>query len=327
MPKRYPRPPGQRITYTPLETAQYVSRKARVQRGLTLRPERRQAHPEGWHLFFRSRRGPALYGGCHRVTARRYQGDSSGGSGSSNNGLPPCPPPGTALFYTWSFVDLGYDIGLDLKNEPWALVPGTIPYWMAQATAFDPVLYPSLDFGGYEMVSFESDGVYYDHLIIDRAWPDSQGDQISLVSQFFLDSSTPNRPATSPAFDNNYPNAPWRLISVTGDDFTSTSDQGFENDTYCDPGGGQPPLPPGYIAGQGPWAYTCSCPDHSHSETPYQVPTYPSQRRSRSWPATRPPFPCKHMIAAALAIADQGSVQQWSQEAEGDLGEGAVRRE
>jgi hypothetical protein len=33
------------------------------------------------------------------------------------------------------------------------------------------------------------------------------------------------------------------------------------------------------------------------------------------------------MIAAALAIADQGSVQQWSQEAEGDMGEGAVRRE
>jgi hypothetical protein len=33
------------------------------------------------------------------------------------------------------------------------------------------------------------------------------------------------------------------------------------------------------------------------------------------------------MIAAALAIADQGSVQKWSQEAEGDMGEGAVRRE
>jgi hypothetical protein len=140
------------------------------------------------------------------------------------------------LSYTWSFVDLGYDVGMALRNEPWALVPGTIAYWMAQATAFDPVLYPSLDFGGYEMVGFASDGVYYDHLIIDRAWPDSQGDSISLVSQFFLDSSSPTRPATSTAFDNNYPNAPWRLVSVTGNGFTSTSDQGFEDDIYCDDG-------------------------------------------------------------------------------------------
>jgi hypothetical protein len=284
-----------------------------VQRGLTLRPERRQGHPGGWHLFFRSARGPALYGGCHRVTAQRYQEDSTGG-----NGLPPCPPAGTALSYTWSFVDLGYDIGLHLMQESWALVPGTIAYWMAQANAYDPILYPTLDFGGYQIVGFSDYGVGYDNLIIDRAWPDSQGDQISLLSQFFLISDTPTRPSTSTDFNDAYPNAPWRIISVTGLDFSSTSDQGFENDTYCDPGGG---LPPGYIPGQGPWAYTCSCPDHSHSETPYQVPTYPSQRRSRRWPATRPAFPCKHIIAAALAIADQGSVHQWSQEAEGDLGQ------
>ena len=67
-------------------------------------------------------------------------------------------------------------------------------------------------------------------------------------------------------------------------------------------------------------------PGYSHRETPYQVPTYPSQRRSRNWPATHPAFPCKHIIAAVLAIADQGSVQQWSQEAEGDMGEGARPR-
>ncbi len=317
MPKRFPRPPGQPITYTPLETAQYVSRKARVQRGLTLRPDRRQGHSGGWHLFFRSARGPALYGGCHRVTAQRYQEGSTGGSGG--NGLPPCPPAGTDLNYTWSFVDLGYDLGLHLVQESWALVPGTIPYWMAQAHAYDPILYPTLDYGGYQTASLSDYGVRYDDLIIDRAWPDSQGDGVSLVSQFFLISDTPTRPSPSTAFNNAYPNAPWRLVSVTGLDFSSTSDQGFENDTYCDPGGGNH-LPPGYIPGQGPWAYTCSCPDYSHSETPYQVPTYPSQRRSRNWPATRPPFPCKHIIAAALAIADQGSVQQWSQEAEGDLG-------
>ncbi|MFM7323509.1 MAG: hypothetical protein ACKO4L_01045, partial [Nodosilinea sp.] len=202
--------------------------------------------------------------------------------------------------------------------------PGTIAYWMAQAHAYDPILYPTLDYGGYEIVGFSDYGVGFDDLIIDRAWPDSQGDGISLLSQFVLTSSSPTRPSTSTDFNDAYPNAPWRLVSVTGADFSSSSGQGFENDTYCDPGDH---LPPGYIPGQGPWAYTCSCPDHSHSETPYQVPTYPSQRRSRNWPATRPPFPCKHIIAAALAIADQRSVQQWSQEAEGDMGEGAVRRE
>ena len=152
------------------------------------------------------------------------------------NGLPPCPPAGTPLSYTWSFVDLGYDIGLDLMQESWALAPGTIAYWVAQANAYDPVLYPTLDFGGYFMVGDSEYGVSYDHLIIDRAWPDSQGDQISLLSQFFLISDTPIRPSTSTAFNNAYPNAPWRLVSVTGLDFSSTSDQGFEDDIYCDDG-------------------------------------------------------------------------------------------
>ena len=57
-------------------------------------------------------------------------------------------------------------------------------------------------------------------------------------------SDTPTRPSTSTAFNNAYPNAPWRLVSVTGPDFSGSSDQGFENDTYCDPGGGDHlPLP------------------------------------------------------------------------------------
>jgi hypothetical protein len=152
------------------------------------------------------------------------------------SGLPPCPSPGTPLSYTWSFVQLGYDLGLHLVQESWALVPGTIAYWMAQAHAYDPILYPTLDFGGYETASFSDYGVSYDNLIIDREWPDSQGDQVSLLSQFFLTSSSPTRPSTSNDFNTAYPNAPWRIISVTGANFTSTSLQGFEDDIYCDDG-------------------------------------------------------------------------------------------
>ena len=37
-----------------------------------------------------------------------------------------------------------------------------------------------------------------------------------------------------------------------------------------------------------------------------------------------PPFPCK--IAAALAIADQGSLQQWGMEGSRDMGEGVGRK-
>ena len=150
--------------------------------------------------------------------------------------LPPCPSSGTPLSYTWSFVQLGYDLGLHLVQESWALVPGTIVYWIAQAHAYDPILYPTLDFGGYQTASFSDYGVFYDNLIIDREWPDSQGDQVSLLSQFFLTSSSPTRPSTSTAFNDTYPNAPWRLVSVTGANFSSTSDQGFENDIYCDDG-------------------------------------------------------------------------------------------
>ena len=61
------------------------------------------------------------------------------------SGLPPCPSPGTPLSYTWSFVQLGYDLGLQLVQESWALVRGTTAYWMAQAHAYDPSLYPTLD--------------------------------------------------------------------------------------------------------------------------------------------------------------------------------------
>jgi hypothetical protein len=133
-------------------------------------------------------------------------------------------------------VQLGYDLGLHLVQESWALVPGTTAYWMAQAHAYDPILYPSLDFGGYETASFSDYGVSYDNLILDREWPDSQGDSISLLSQFFLTSSSPTRPSTSNDFNTAYPNAPWRIISVTGANFTSTSFQGFEDDIYCDDG-------------------------------------------------------------------------------------------
>jgi hypothetical protein len=56
-------------------------------------------------------------------------------------------------------VQLGYDLGLQLVQESWALVPGTTAYWMAQAHAYDSILYPTLDFGGYETASFSDYGV------------------------------------------------------------------------------------------------------------------------------------------------------------------------
>ena len=39
------------------------------------------------------------------------------------SGLPPCPSPGTPLSYTWSFVQLGYDLGLHLIAGPWYPAP------------------------------------------------------------------------------------------------------------------------------------------------------------------------------------------------------------
>ncbi len=59
---------------------------------------------------------------------------------------------------------------------------------------------------------------------------------INLAFHPFAFDSRPTRPSTSTDFNTAYPNAPWRLVSVTGANFTSTSDQGFEDDIYCDDG-------------------------------------------------------------------------------------------
>ncbi|XGB42892.1 MAG: hypothetical protein LVS60_03490 [Nodosilinea sp. LVE1205-7] len=175
-------------------------------------------------------------------------------------------------------------------QESWALVPGTIAYWMAQANAYDPILYPTLDYGGYEMVGFSDYGVNYDNLIIDRAWPDSQGDQISLLSQFFLISDTPTRPSTSTAFNNAYPNAPWRLVSVTGADFSSSSDQGFENDTYCDPGGGNH-LPPAISLARAPGPTPVAAPTIAIAKPPTRCPPTPANGDRGTGPPPDPPSP------------------------------------
>jgi len=149
--------------------------------------------------------------------------------------LPDCPPPNTPLTYQWSFVELGFDLGTLLFNTPFALKGGTNNYWISQANASNPGLYPPPGFGGYSITSGSEYGVSYQHVVLDRSWPTSQGDQISIVTQFFLSASTPEIPLPSVDFRNAYPGAPWRLVSVTGNNFSSTSEEGFDNQVFCDP--------------------------------------------------------------------------------------------
>ncbi|MBE9113856.1 hypothetical protein IQ273_31280, partial [Nodosilinea sp. LEGE 07298] len=74
----YFRAPGAKVDYTKRETRNYVSRKARVSRGLNLMPTGRSRTAEGWRFFFASPRGPAADGGRWLVDLVRANSDGGG---------------------------------------------------------------------------------------------------------------------------------------------------------------------------------------------------------------------------------------------------------
>ena len=80
-------------------------------------------------------------------------------------------------------------------------------------------------------------------------------------------------------------------------------------------------VPAGYVRGtdNGQWAYSCTCPDYAANEGPYNIAIAPSHLLSRNWTRPRPEFPCKHIVAAALANGDMNAVLGWTSESLPDL--------
>ncbi|PZV02229.1 MAG: hypothetical protein DCF32_15295 [Leptolyngbya sp.] len=313
----YFRAPGAKVRYTGWETRNYVSRKARVSRGFHLSPTRRVrlASPEGnrtgdgWRLWFFSPRGPAADKGNWRVDVVRADGGGGGGGDGGGGGLPACPPAGTTLNYLW--VGWHYlDFNFTLPPPYYTTGSGSGQMPESVAASISP---PNT----YLFEDSYSDGPF---TYAPWYWTNDDGDMGWLGETVFYSSTDPN-PNLAALWnewkaDDRYVTPGFVLTQVAGDGFLAENPNGLPT-PYCDdgssplpdPGGGT--VPPGFLMGEGPWAYACSCPDFTGEEEPYKVATAPSHRRARSWGQIRPLSPCKHIVSSARALGDQKTLLNW----------------
>ncbi len=138
---RYFRKPGQKVIYTPQQTARYVSRLARSQRGMHISPISQKAISNGYEFKFFSPRGPASTQGHWIVTATEKDsgGGDGGGDGSHESGEGPVPGGqcvgtkyGVKFRYTYTFR--GYE---HIYTSIWYIGYGPIgrlTWWIHEPT-------------------------------------------------------------------------------------------------------------------------------------------------------------------------------------------------
>ena len=315
----YFRAPGATVTYTARQTRDYISRKARISRGLYLTPTRRDRTPEGWRFWFASTRGPAKDRGNWKVeTVRKPDADGGDGDGgdsgdsgdSGGAGLPDCPPPGTTLTYLW----VGWH-SLIFPPGPGVITSSGSGY-MTRAIAEDigsrysgGEVNPGGS-GSHGPFGFDEWGYFWDDGAV------FLGETITLVTTDASASPSSLWDTWKPDDRNATPG--FILIRVTGPDGFSVENAAGLSDPFCNDGSAPPPpppgpgpVPPGYIEGAGPWAYVCTCPDYTGVEPAYQNSYAPSTKRDRSFILARPTSPCKHIASAAKAVGDQKSLVSW----------------
>lgn len=313
------RAPGAKVSYTGYETRNYVSRKARVSRGYYISPTRRDRIGDGWRFWFFSPRGPAEDRGNWRVDVVRAEGDGDGDGGDDGGGdggggtLPACPPVGTALDHTWvGWHYLDFDFTLPPPYYTTGSGSGTMPQSVAQSIS-PPGSYVA-EGGGY------SEGPFF---YAPWYWYSDDGDSGWSGETVYYYGTNPNVDLAAEwaawKADDRYVTPGFVLTTVSGGDFYLNDPNGLPS-PYCDDGSTPPPdpdpggggtAPPGFLLGEGPWAYACSCPDYTGEESPYRVATAPSHRKARSWGQIRPESPCKHIVSAARALADQKTLVKW----------------
>ncbi|MBE9157889.1 hypothetical protein IQ265_13795 [Nodosilinea sp. LEGE 06152] len=118
MASKFFRAPGATVTYNAYQTREYVSRKARVSRGLFITPARRDRTPDGWRFWFPSPRGPASDRGNWKVDVVRFEEDDD-----------PTPPPYTFVGGQLCIGGICYSVGGDSVGTPY-LDDKRPFYWM-----------------------------------------------------------------------------------------------------------------------------------------------------------------------------------------------------
>ena len=336
----YFRAPGAKVTYSPRATRDYISRKARISRGLLMSPTRRDRVGDGWRFWFFSSRGPADQGGCWQVDAVRAEDGPypprtvSGGQICWPNGVcipfngdleePPTPtnfqqvrvritPNPALLWNTWSgsfsSAVATFGAGNVIAN------PGspTLPYVRLSAQGF--TLSPS-------DVPFATRAG--GSIGVDSATPRAGG--ALNVYRFRLTAPTASPcstftsllPSTFTVAESTSAYSLYRSF-VAGSSTPTCLIHGPTTDEFPEGGGGGGGgIPPGFIPGAGPWAYRCDCPDYAATEGRYLVPSAPSHKRDRAWSLPRPLSPCKHIASAAQALPDQPSLVDWIGQYAGD---------
>ncbi|MFG6094102.1 hypothetical protein SPB21_02580 [Leptothoe sp. ISB3NOV94-8A] len=129
MSRKYFRKPGQKGTYTKFQTAQYVSRLARSQRGSLLTPTSQKTIPNGYEFGFFSARGPANNHGKWKVTATKNEpvepdpgnGHYESGAGSVLGGQ--CAGLNYGAKFRYSYLSRGREI---IYTSHWYLAYGPI---------------------------------------------------------------------------------------------------------------------------------------------------------------------------------------------------------
>ena len=299
-----PRIPGTRVFYSPIQTARYVSRFARLQRGQLLTPSRVLSDGDGGFFYdYLSARGPAFNQGYWRVTVSGGAGpgipDPGEGNYNSGEGNMPGAQCSARYRFDWSLqysrnggpdetlTRFGFIRFGPFGRFKWDVVPfnaqnvnirvklsnfGTLPFG---AFIEDEIIDQTVVFVGNGGSAVVTSNVQIDNLV---------------EINFPIPTPTGNPADACGVLNWTSPPAPPQ-----------------------DPNGGAGYVPGG---GGGDRIYSCTCPDFRRQEFPYHRPVYPSNVKQRDWTnsgagavaqGTDPRW-CKHIIATARYIGGLNSL-------------------
>lgn len=320
MARRYFRRPGYSPTYSKFQTARYMSRRARLTRGLYMKPSWKDLGRLKFYFF--SPRGPHTNNGHWEVSAvykDSFGGDDGGGGGGDVSDSPSglfCPAEGTGL--TLEMTCHRYVV----TRSPW-LVASAGGRVDQSAFPLADYVYPySYTLGGWRV----SERSGYQTSSGDWVWWWTEW-RLRNISHVIYDGDVAPNPNSS-FYWQPAEHYPFEVVGVTGPDINYFQADGYESPwcSYTPAGGGSEPpteLPPGYIEGAGPMAYKCDCPDFTGIEPRHLKPNFRSQARTRDFSNRNTyrvtGFPCKHIVSAAAALGDLIAIADWTGTARYDL--------
>jgi hypothetical protein len=307
----FTRAKGYRPHYTPIETARYMSRKARMTRGMFLQPN----HQAGNKYYFLSPRGPAETGGFWVVDVAPKQldsgdGSSSGGDTSTAPSGIVCPAAGTTLEYVFACWQER------ISNVPWVedQHPGYCTRTDGAEIYTDSSFVSTANWSGNESLTeayTSSWNWLWTEWVVRISWTIGE----NAVAPNIFD------------YGGYYPETfPFAVVQVGGPGISYQNNAGYGSPWCSYTPAPEPPteptVPPGYLPGASYWAYHCSCPDFSQVEPAYLKPQFPHHHSSHDFTSSHAGvfnFPCKHIVAAAREHGDMLSIVAWANQARNDL--------